>query len=187
MDGGFVRVVFIMAHVMGMGRVMRVFDMAFRRRRLGGSGDRLYGRDIGHRCRDGGFSRCVFMDMIVGVMIMVVGMIVVMGMRVVLMRRMLMRMVVRVAMVMRMVVRLMAMFFTTMFLVAVFVVTMLMVVMMSLVVVDFVHGRAEFSVLIGLGGLRRIDRGALDDFALNAVAMAAAAGIAMARAATMAV
>ena len=43
-----------------------------------------------------------------------------------------------------------------------------------------------FAAFIGLGGLRGIDRGVLDDFALDAVAMAAAAGVAVARPAAMA-
>ena len=44
-----------------------------------------------------------------------------------------------------------------------------------------------FAALIGLGGLRGIQRGILDDFALDPFAMAAAAGIAVARAAAVAV
>src|SRR6185295_11886525 len=48
-------------------------------------------------------------------------------------------------------------------------------------------GRAVFGALVGLGGLRGIDGGILDDVALDPFAMAAAAGVAVAGAAAVAV
>jgi hypothetical protein len=72
-------------------------------------------------------------------------------------------------------------------LVAMFVVTMFVVVMNRLVGVGFVRGRAVFAALIGLGGLRGIDCGVLDDIALDPFALAAAAGVAVARTAAVTV
>ena len=51
----------------------------------------------------------------------------------------------------------------------------------------FVPVRMVLSLIQGLGRLRRIDGGAVDDVALDAVAMAATAGVAVARAAAVAI
>ena len=82
-----------------------------------------------------------------------------------------MRMIMRVGMIMR--------------LVTMFVVTMFVVVLNGLVDVGLVRRCAVFAALIGLGGLRGIDRGVLDDVALDPFAMAAAAGVAVARTAAV--
>src|SRR5258708_35096569 len=62
------------------------------------------------------------------------------------------------------------------------------VVMIGIVRVALIGVRTfrVFLALIGLGDLRRIDAGVLHHLALDAFAIAAAAGIAMARTATMA-
>jgi len=91
-------------------------------------------------------------------------------------------------MVMRMIVRLR---FVAMIVMAVRVVVVMNrvtgVMMLGIVCVGLI-GRCAVDVsLIGLSGLRRIDRRVLDDFALDAVAMAATAGIAVARTAAVTV
>ena len=102
------------------------------------------------------------MAVIVMVMIMVVGMTVVMRM------------------IMRVVVCRMAMFVVT-------VLAMGVLVMVSLVGVGLIRRRDVFAALIGLRGLRGIDRGVLDDVALDPFALAAAAGVAVARTAAVTV
>ena len=80
-----------------------------------------------------------------------------------------------VVMRMRMIMRLMTMF----------VVAMFVVVLNGLVDVGLVRRCAVFAALIRLGGLSGIDRGVLDDVALDPFAMAAAAGVAVARTAAV--
>ena len=99
--------------------------------------------------------------------VIVMGMIVAVGMIVVMMRFV----TVIMGMVVRVILRLMAMF----------VVTMFMVVMNRLVGVGFVRRRAVFAALEGLRGQRGINRGVLDDFALDPFALTTAARVAVAR------
>ena len=170
-----------MRRVVGMGRVfaclflvmmliMRVCVMSVFSRRRGGRLDRRHGGDAGFQFRDRGFA-CGICPFVTTLRIVIVVMIVIV---------VIMRMIVIV--IMRLVIMCIM---VVMGRIPGIILMMLGVVRMHLAGIRaFVRMRLAF---IGLGGLRGILAGVLDDAALDAVAMAAAARIAVARAATVAV
>jgi hypothetical protein len=92
-----------------------------------------------------------------------------------------MLMIVCVVMLVRMLMRIMVMVFMIMMFVVVLGICMVMAGIVGVAVV----GKQAVGMFIGLGGLRRIDAGVLDDLALDSLAIAAAARVAVARAATV--
>jgi hypothetical protein len=159
----FARVVIVMRLIM-RGLVMRVFG-----RRLGGSRlDRRCGGRAGLQFRDRGFARGV------GAVAKILHRVIMVGIVIVLIMRMIVIMTMRLVVVMG----------------GILVVPRIIVVMLGIVRMRLAEVRAfrwMRVAFIGLGGLRGILAGVLDDAALDAVAMAATARIAMARAATVAV
>ncbi|WP_426524262.1 hypothetical protein [Bradyrhizobium sp. McL0615] len=149
---------------------MRVFVMSvFGRRRGGGRLDRRHGGRAGFQFRDRGFA-CGICPFVTTLRIVIVVMIVVV---VVVIMRMIMIVTVRLMIVMG----------------RILVMSGIILMMLSVVRMHFAGIRAFVLMrlaFIGLGGLRGILAGILDDATLDAVAMTAAARIAVARAATVA-